>query len=71
MSFTSTTLSIRTDEELKEQVGKILSELGLNHSTAINMYYRLILANKGIPFDIRLPNQRLSQMTVDSGENII
>ena len=57
MSFNSTTLSIRTDEELKEKVGKILNEIGLNHSTAINIYYRLILANRGIPFDLKIPDQ--------------
>jgi antitoxin component of RelBE/YafQ-DinJ toxin-antitoxin module len=37
------TLSVRTDKALKDKVGRILHQLGLNHSTAINMYYRLIL----------------------------
>ncbi len=40
---------------MKERVGEILHELGLNHSTAINMYYRLIAAQRGIPFEVRLP----------------
>lgn len=51
------TLSVRTDEETKEKVGEILKKLGLNHSTAINMYYKLILANQGLPFEVKLPNK--------------
>ena len=51
------TLSVRTEKGIKEKVGKILHELGLNHSTAINMYYRLILAQRGIPFEVKLPNK--------------
>ncbi len=57
MSQTNTTLSVRTEKELKDEVGKILDKLGLNHSTAINMYYHQIVANQGIPFSVKLPNQ--------------
>ncbi len=61
----ATTLSVRTDKTLKEEVGKILRQLGLNHSTAINMYYRLILAKNGIPFDVRIPNKETRQAMDD------
>lgn len=66
------TLSIRTDKRLKENVGKILHELGLNHSTAINMYYRLILAQRGIPFDVKLPNEttRKAIEDIEKGKNV-
>ncbi len=57
MSQANTTLSVRTEKELKDEVGKILDKLGLNHSTAINMYYHQIVANQGIPFSVKLPNQ--------------
>ena len=66
------TLSVRTDKTLKDKVGKILQELGLNHSTAINMYYRLILAKNGIPFEVRIPNKITRQAIddLDNGNNI-
>ena len=66
------TLSVRTDKGLKEKVGKILHDLGLNHSTAINMYYRLILAKRGIPFDVKLPNEttRKAMESLEKGKNI-
>ncbi|MCU0289121.1 MAG: type II toxin-antitoxin system RelB/DinJ family antitoxin [Acidobacteria bacterium] len=68
----ASTLSIRTDKDLKEKVGKILHELGLNHSSAINMYYRLILARKKIPFAAKSPN-KITLKTIqdmEKGKNI-
>ncbi len=67
-----TVLSVKTDEELKIGVGKILQQLGLNHSTAINMYYRLILAQKGIPFDVKLPNKKTLKAIddIERGKNV-
>ena len=64
------TLSVRTDKRLKDNVGKILHELGLNHSTAINMYYRLILARNGIPFDVKLPDKTPNQTTLNALEDL-
>lgn len=61
-----TTLSIRTERDLKEKVEHILSELGLNHSTAINMYYKLIVATNGIPFEVRMPNRETARAIEDS-----
>jgi DNA-damage-inducible protein J len=51
------TLTIRTSKTLKKEVGKILSRLGLNHSSAVNMFYHQVLAQKGIPFDVKIPNK--------------
>lgn len=65
------TLSVRTEKTVKEKVGKILHELGLNHSTAINMYYRLILAQRGIPFEVKLPNKTTlkAMEDIEKGKN--
>jgi DNA-damage-inducible protein J len=66
------TISVKTDSGLKNGVGKILQQLGLNHSTAINMYYRLILARKGIPFDVKLPNKKTLKTIddIEKGKNV-
>ena len=68
----ASTLSVRTDKDLKEKVGKILHELGLNHSAAINMYYRFILARKKIPFVVRTPNKKTLKAVedIEKGKNI-
>jgi DNA-damage-inducible protein J len=57
MAHADATLTIRTSKTLKEEVGKILSRLGLNHSSAVNMFYHQVLAQKGIPFDVKIPNK--------------
>jgi DNA-damage-inducible protein J len=57
MAHADATLTIRTNKTLKNEVGKILEKLGLNHSTAVNMFYHQVLASKGIPFDVKIPNK--------------
>jgi DNA-damage-inducible protein J len=50
----TTNLNIRIDEELKRQADAIFSELGLNMSTAINMFLRYTVRYGGIPFELRV-----------------
>ena len=50
----TTNLNIRTDKEIKEAAEKIYSSLGLNMTTAINMFLRASIRESGIPFDLRL-----------------
>jgi DNA-damage-inducible protein J len=49
-------ISIRIDDNVKERTEAILAELGLNMSTAFNMFARLIVRQGGIPFPIQLEN---------------
>ena len=54
----TTNLNIRTDKEIKEAAEKIYSSLGLNMTTAINMFLRASIRESGIPFDLKrdVPN---------------
>ncbi|MCL2048152.1 MAG: type II toxin-antitoxin system RelB/DinJ family antitoxin [Defluviitaleaceae bacterium] len=47
-------VTIRMDENVKKHSEQVLHELGLNISTAINMYMRAIARQKKIPFEISL-----------------
>ena len=51
-------LNIRTNKALKDEVGAILHNLGLNHSIVINMLYKQIAILKGLPFPVKIPNKR-------------
>ena len=55
----TTNLNIRTDKEIKEQAEKIFYELGLNMTTAVNMFLRSAVRENGIPFELKLdvPNE--------------
>ncbi len=52
------TVTTRIEPALKQEVGGILQELGLNLSDAITMYFKQIQAHKGLPFPAHLPNQQ-------------
>ena len=47
-----TRLNINIDKELKEQTSITLREIGLDITTAINLYFRKIVNTKSIPFTL-------------------
>jgi len=51
----------RLTPEVKRQAEIILKELGISISAAQEMFYRQIIASHGIPFDLRLPNDKTIQ----------
>ena len=59
MAGTTTNISIRMDADLKAQADALFSELGMNLSTAFNIFVRQSLQEGGIPFAIKMdqPNQ--------------
>jgi len=59
MSKTQTT--IRVDEEVYIQAKEILNQMGLNYSQAISVFNNMIVLNKGLPFELKLPNQETKQ----------
>lgn len=59
MAGTTTNVSFRMNTELKAQAEALFSELGMNLSTAFNIFVRQSLREGGIPFAIKLeePNK--------------
>ena len=54
----SANLYARIEPDLKEQAEGILSELGIPTSNAITMFYKQIVLQHGIPFEMKLPTAR-------------
>lgn len=50
----STNLNIRTDKDVKIAAEKIFEELGLNMTTAVNIFLRQTIRENGIPFELKL-----------------
>ena len=67
----STNLNIRTDKDVKEQAEQIFAELGINMSTAVNMFLRTTIRENGIPFALKLetPNE-LTAAAIAEGRRI-
>ena len=51
---TTSNVSFRIDSELKSQADKLFAELGMNMTTAFNIFLRQSVREGAIPFDITL-----------------
>ena len=67
----TTNLNIRTDKEMKERAEAIFFELGLNMTTAINIFLRTTIRENGIPFALKLdiPNA-ITASAIEEGRKI-
>ena len=52
-------LQVRVDEELKNQAAEILDKIGIDLSTAVRMFLKKVIIERGIPFDTRIDDVTL------------
>lgn len=57
---------IRIDESVKTQATSLFSDLGLDMSSAVNIFLRQCLLRGGLPFTVEIPNY--SQSTLQAME---
>ena len=50
------TINTRIEPDLKFQAETILHSVGLSTAEAIRIFYTQICLNKGLPFEVKLPN---------------
>jgi DNA-damage-inducible protein J len=60
----------RVDLELKERAETILEKIGLNASDAIRLFYKQVTLQKGLPFEVKIPNAatRRAMRELDEGK---
>ena len=58
MATKSANLYARIEPDVKEQAESILSALGITASNAINMFYKQIILNRGLPFEVKIPTAK-------------
>ena len=66
----SANLYARIEPDLKEQAEGILSALGIPASNAITMFYKQIVLQKGLPFEVKLPASRPVDVSTLSPEQL-
>ena len=64
----TTSVHVRIKEDTKKQAEAILGELGISRAVAIEMFYRQIILNNGIPFDVAIPNASKSREELTTEE---
>lgn len=66
----SANLNIRIRPEVKDGAENILKKLGIPPSSAIDMFYRQIIMNKGLPFEVKIPSKSLIDISEISTEEL-
>jgi len=66
----NTYVNVRVNEGVKHKAEKILKKLGLSMSDAVNMLINQINVNKGIPFELKIPNEETLKAFEESEKNI-
>ena len=56
--------SLRLDEDKFAEAKVILKSLGLNFTEAVNIFTSMVVANKGLPFDVKIPTKEF-QHSID------
>ena len=67
----TTNLNIRIDKDIKNKADKLLAELGMNMTTAINIFLRMMIRENAIPFELRVsePNKETA-LAIEEGRKI-
>ena len=59
MAKTTSDMNIRMDKEVKEKAQQIFAQLGMDMTTAVNVFLRQTIRHNGFPFELRIdtPNE--------------
>lgn len=64
--------SLRLDEQPLAEARVILSSLGMNFTEAVNIFTNMVVQTKGLPFEVRIPNEETAQVIKEArqGQNV-
>jgi DNA-damage-inducible protein J len=54
MSSETTVFSVRMDSDVKNSLDEFCAAVGMNANTAINMFARVVVREKRLPFDVAI-----------------
>jgi DNA-damage-inducible protein J len=55
--------SLRIDKTSLADAKEILNEVGMNFSEAVNIFTKMIVKHKGLPFEVKIPNDENNNLT--------
>ena len=63
----------RIEPRLKAEVETIFDELGLSITEAITLFYKQVKLNRGLPFEVRIPNETTLKtfQDTDAGRRLV
>lgn len=66
MTATTSMIHIRVDEKMKEQAKKTLEAMGLSMSDAIRIFFRRVIEDEAMPFEIKVPNAQTKAAMIEA-----
>jgi len=69
MSNKTTTVRARIEPKLKEETEHIFDELGISTTEAIRMFFTQVKLHRGLPFDMKIPNQTTEKAIIEAQES--
>ena len=66
----SAMIRARVSPDLKEKAETIFQRLGLSVTEAITLFYNQVTLNKGLPFEVKIPNTVTRQAMQDLDDGI-
>ncbi|KIM11826.1 MAG: damage-inducible protein J [Sulfuricurvum sp. PC08-66] len=63
-----TAMTVRIDPEIKNKAAQYLKQMGLTTSEATRLFLYNVVLHKGLPFDLRLPNEETTQAIQETKE---
>jgi DNA-damage-inducible protein J len=69
----SAMIRARVDPVLKKEAESVFQELGLSTTQAITLFYQQVKWYRGLPFEVRVPNEATRQTfaETDEGKNLV
>ncbi|NLL17839.1 MAG: type II toxin-antitoxin system RelB/DinJ family antitoxin [Clostridia bacterium] len=70
----TTSIFARVEPEIKEQAEMVLNKLGIPMSNAINIFLRQVVLHNGLPFEVKIPQNRplvIEELTPEEFNNEI
>ena len=65
---TTTMVHVRVDEKIKAQATETLAAMGLSVSDAVRVFLMRVVANKQLPFELKVPNSETRAAMAEADE---
>lgn len=66
--MTGTAMTVRIDPDIKNKAAEYLKQMGLTTSEATRLFLHSVVLHKGLPFEIRLPNEETATAIKEAKE---
>ena len=63
------TVTARVDENVKKEAETLFKKMGINMSTAMNLFLKKCILEQGIPFELKIRNEEIEE-NIQENENL-